>query len=73
MATLPNSVASLSTSGPDAPPDRLLHGTRAAARTLAAEHFAFCPDTIEAAPPNGLDAYAEKHLLGQETWSFWWD
>lgn len=47
--------------------------TRAEARALAAEHFAFCPDNIEATPPNGLDAYAEKYLLGQETWSFWWD
>lgn len=47
--------------------------TVAEARALAAEHFAFCPDNIEAAPPNGLDAYAEKYLLGQETWSFWWD
>ncbi|MFJ9059917.1 DUF4253 domain-containing protein [Streptomyces sp. NPDC102409] len=47
--------------------------TAAEARALAAEHFAFCPDTIEAVPPNGLDVYAEKHLLGQETWSFWWD
>ncbi|WP_405390176.1 DUF4253 domain-containing protein [Streptomyces sp. NBC_01102] len=47
--------------------------TLAEARALAAEHFAFCPDNIHAAPGDGLDVYAEKHLLGQETWSFWWD
>ncbi|WP_327117453.1 DUF4253 domain-containing protein [Streptomyces sp. NBC_01341] len=47
--------------------------TVAEARALAAEHFAFCPDNIDAAPPNGLAEYADKYLLGQETWSFWWD
>ncbi|MFB8030588.1 MULTISPECIES: DUF4253 domain-containing protein [unclassified Streptomyces] len=46
--------------------------TAAEARPLAAEHFAFCPDTIEAVPPDGLDVYAEKSLLGQETRSFRW-
>ncbi|MFJ4966549.1 hypothetical protein EES43_12040 [Streptomyces sp. ADI96-02] len=43
------------------------------ARALAAEHYAFCPDTIDQNPPYDLDAYAEKRLLGQEVWSFWWD
>ncbi|MEU0626162.1 DUF4253 domain-containing protein [Streptomyces sp. NPDC005989] len=43
------------------------------ARAVAAEHFAFCPDNIEQNPPYDLDVYAEKMVLGQETWSFWWD
>lgn len=47
--------------------------TEAEARALAAEHFAFCPDNINQSTLNSLDAYAEKALLNQETWSFWWD
>lgn len=43
------------------------------ARALAAEHFAFCPDNIDQAPPYDLDDYAEKSLLNQTTWAFWWD
>ncbi|MFE8979032.1 DUF4253 domain-containing protein [Streptomyces cyaneofuscatus] len=43
------------------------------ARALAAEHYAFCPDNIDQSPPYDLDAYAEKHVLDQEVWSFWWD
>ncbi|MGW0853778.1 DUF4253 domain-containing protein [Streptomyces sp. NPDC002690] len=43
------------------------------ARALAAEHYAFCPDNIDQNPPYDLDAYAEKHLLDRESWSFWWD
>ncbi|MFE7358259.1 DUF4253 domain-containing protein [Streptomyces sp. NPDC057543] len=43
------------------------------ARALAAEHFAFCPDNINQNPPYDLDVYAEKMVLNQETWSFWWD
>ncbi|MEV4877368.1 DUF4253 domain-containing protein [Streptomyces cyaneofuscatus] len=43
------------------------------ARALAAEHYAFCPDNIDQSPPYDLDVYAEKHLLDQEVWSFWWD
>ncbi|MFD4861999.1 DUF4253 domain-containing protein [Streptomyces atratus] len=43
------------------------------ARAVAAEHFAFCPDNIEQNPPYDLDVYAEKMVLNQETWSFWWD
>lgn len=46
--------------------------TEAEAYALAAEHFAFCPDNVDARP-RGLRSYAEKHLLGQEVWSFWWD
>ncbi|MFF8916755.1 DUF4253 domain-containing protein [Streptomyces sp. NPDC015032] len=47
--------------------------TPAEARAVAAEHFAFCPDNIEQNPPYDLDVYAEKMVLNQETWSFWWD
>ncbi|MFJ1831735.1 DUF4253 domain-containing protein [Streptomyces sp. NPDC087532] len=47
--------------------------TPAEARALAAEHFAFCPDNINQSPPYDLDVYAEKMVLKQETWSFWWD
>ncbi|MFJ5048755.1 DUF4253 domain-containing protein [Streptomyces sp. NPDC088719] len=43
------------------------------ARALAAEHYAFCPDNIDQSPPYDLDAYAEKSVLNQEAWSFWWD
>ncbi|MFJ7493257.1 DUF4253 domain-containing protein [Streptomyces sp. NPDC097727] len=47
--------------------------TLAEARAVAAEHFAFCPDNIDQNPPYDLDIYAEKMLLNQEAWSFWWD
>ncbi|MER6106354.1 DUF4253 domain-containing protein [Streptomyces sp. NPDC001832] len=43
------------------------------ARALAAEHFAFCPDNLNQSTLSSLDAYAEKALLDQEAWSFWWD
>ncbi|MFD4021401.1 DUF4253 domain-containing protein [Streptomyces sindenensis] len=48
-------------------------GTIEEARALAAEHYAFCPDNIDQSPPYDLDAYAEKAVLNQEAWSFWWD
>ncbi|MFJ9640182.1 DUF4253 domain-containing protein [Streptomyces sp. NPDC101178] len=47
--------------------------TLAEARALAAEHYAFCPDNIDQSPPYDLDVYAEKAVLNQEAWSFWWD
>ncbi|MFJ2224350.1 DUF4253 domain-containing protein [Streptomyces anulatus] len=43
------------------------------ARALAAEHYAFCPDNIDQSPPYDLGVYAEKAVLNQEAWSFWWD
>jgi hypothetical protein len=56
-----------------APPTAL-----AEAEALAAEHFAFSPDTLaqgtfprSGTPP--LAAYAERHLLGRRAWHFWWD
>ncbi|WP_137234230.1 DUF4253 domain-containing protein [Streptomyces sp. BPSDS2] len=48
-------------------------GTIEEARALAAEHYAFCPDNIDQSPPYDLDVYAEKAILNQEAWSFWWD
>ncbi|MFF1460217.1 DUF4253 domain-containing protein [Streptomyces sp. NPDC058330] len=47
--------------------------TLAEARALAEEHLAFCPDTVDQSPPYGLDLYAERNLLSQATWGFWWD
>ncbi|MFB7556726.1 DUF4253 domain-containing protein [Streptomyces brevispora] len=47
--------------------------TTAEAEALAAEHFAFCPDNIQQSTLNSLQVYAEKALLNQETWAFWWD
>lgn len=45
--------------------------TIAAARHVAAEHLAFCPENVE--DVNGaFAAYAEK-LVGVQHWSFWWD
>ncbi|MES5824295.1 DUF4253 domain-containing protein [Streptomyces sp. RG80] len=43
------------------------------AEALAAEHFAFCPDNIWQGADATLKAYAERQLLGQPAWSFWWD
>lgn len=46
--------------------------TPAEALPVAAEHFAFCPDTIW----QGYDtirAYVEERLLGSPHWTFWWD
>jgi Domain of unknown function (DUF4253) len=39
--------------------------------TLAAEHFAFCPDNIWQGAGT-LAAYAES-LQGSRVWTFWWD
>ncbi|MFF8868313.1 DUF4253 domain-containing protein [Streptomyces sp. NPDC015139] len=46
--------------------------TREAAEAVAAEHFAFCPDTALEDGPDPLRAYA-KDLVGSHTWTFWWD
>ena len=43
------------------------------ALALAAEHFAFCPDNINQSALNTLGLYAEKALLGEQSWAFWWD
>ncbi|WP_346764996.1 DUF4253 domain-containing protein [Streptomyces sp. A1277] len=40
---------------------------------MAAEHFAFCPDTIRQSTLDTLRAYAPEALLKQESWAFWWD
>ncbi|MFE1312141.1 DUF4253 domain-containing protein [Streptomyces sp. NPDC058755] len=46
--------------------------TLAEAEAVAAEHFAFCPDNVTQNGPDALRAYA-KGLIGEPTWSFWWD
>ncbi|MER6129889.1 DUF4253 domain-containing protein [Streptomyces sp. NPDC001795] len=47
--------------------------TPAEAEAVAAEHFAFCPDNITQGHHETLSAYAEREVLGQRIWSFWWD
>ncbi|MER5212360.1 DUF4253 domain-containing protein [Streptomyces sp. NPDC002838] len=47
--------------------------TLAEAEALAAEHFAFCPDNIWQGSDTTLRAYAERQLLNQPAWHFWWD
>ncbi|MFE2584997.1 DUF4253 domain-containing protein [Streptomyces sp. NPDC059378] len=42
------------------------------AEAVAAEHFAFCPDTLAQDGPDALQDYA-KSLIAAETWYFWWD
>lgn len=44
------------------------------AMSVAAEHFAFCPDNIlQSSATTTLEAYAERRLLNQPAWHFWWD
>jgi hypothetical protein len=47
--------------------------TLAEAEAVAAEHFAFCPDNIWQGSEPSLTAYAERHVLDQPVWQFWWD
>ncbi|MGW0337228.1 DUF4253 domain-containing protein [Streptomyces sp. NPDC003011] len=47
--------------------------TEAEAEALAAEHFAFCPDTVGRGDDTTLRAYAQRQLLHQPAWHFWWD
>ena len=43
------------------------------ALAVAAEHFAFCPDNIwQGGDPPTLSAYALR-LIGDTSWTFWWD
>ncbi|GAA3096104.1 DUF4253 domain-containing protein [Streptomyces echinatus] len=46
--------------------------TQEDAEAVAAEHFAFCPDSILQGEEDTLRGYA-KTLLGEDTWTFWWD
>ncbi|MEV6838173.1 DUF4253 domain-containing protein [Streptomyces sp. NPDC051133] len=46
--------------------------TREDAEAVAAEHFAFCPDTVLQSDQDTLSAYA-KDLVGSTAWTFWWD
>lgn len=43
------------------------------AMALAAEHFAFCPDNLWQGADHTMEAYAERQLLHQPAWHFWWD
>lgn len=43
------------------------------AESLAAEHFAFCPDNITQGTFDTLREYARESLLAKPTWHFWWD
>ncbi|WP_327317040.1 DUF4253 domain-containing protein [Streptomyces sp. NBC_01235] len=43
----------------------------AEAEAVAAEHFAFCPDTITQGT-GSLREYAQQ-LIGERAWHFWWD
>ncbi|MEU6278053.1 DUF4253 domain-containing protein [Streptomyces populi] len=47
--------------------------TAAEAEAIAAEHFAFCPDTIGQGDHDTLREYAEHEVLNGRVWSFWWD
>jgi hypothetical protein len=49
-----------------APPVTIRH-----ALNVAAEHWAFCPDSITQGPGNLMDYAAQ--IRGTTTWSFWWD
>jgi hypothetical protein len=42
------------------------------ALAVAAEHFAFCPDSVWQGSYKNLEEYAAS-LVGQNCWSFWWD
>jgi hypothetical protein len=44
----------------------------AAALTIAAEHFAFCPDNVWQGGAPDLSSYAGE-LIDAPVWSFWWD
>ncbi|MCX4818529.1 DUF4253 domain-containing protein [Streptomyces sp. NBC_01142] len=47
--------------------------TMTEAEAVAAEHFAFCPDSITQNDHDTLRAYAARDVLGRQSWSFWWD
>ncbi|MFE1553384.1 DUF4253 domain-containing protein [Streptomyces sp. NPDC058734] len=46
--------------------------TLAEALPVAAEHFAFCPDSVWQGSGTVRD-YAAEALVGAAHWSFWWD
>ncbi|SDQ34536.1 protein of unknown function [Thermostaphylospora chromogena] len=53
----------LSVAAPPVTPEHALH--------VAAEHWAFCPDSVFQGPGT-LVEYAEE-IRGRNAWSFWWD
>lgn len=40
---------------------------------VAAEHLAFCPDNVWQGAETGTLAEYADHLVGEDTWHFWWD
>jgi hypothetical protein len=46
--------------------------TREQALRVAAEHFAFCPDSVWQGDYKNLEEYAAS-LIDQNCWGFWWD
>ncbi len=47
--------------------------TMAEAEAVAAEHYAFCPDNIDQGSRTTLREYAEREVLNEKVWAFWWD
>ncbi|MFF0286052.1 DUF4253 domain-containing protein [Streptomyces sp. NPDC005262] len=47
--------------------------TMTEALAVAAQHFAFCPDTVWQGYEESLTEYAAVRVLGKRAWSFWWD
>ncbi|WP_216590422.1 DUF4253 domain-containing protein [Streptomyces brasiliscabiei] len=47
--------------------------TETEAEAVAAEHFAFCPDTVRQGTADDTRAAYARTLLGEPVWSFWWD
>ncbi|WP_051845215.1 DUF4253 domain-containing protein [Streptomyces sp. NRRL S-813] len=47
--------------------------TMTEAQAVAAEHFAFSPDTITQGHHDTLRAYAAHAILDRTVWNFWWD
>ncbi|MGJ5890337.1 hypothetical protein DF268_44020 [Streptomyces sp. V2] len=45
--------------------------TQEEAEAIAAEHYAFCPDTVDQ-HSGPIETYA-KTLIGAQSWHFWWD
>jgi hypothetical protein len=43
------------------------------AESVAAEHFAFCPDRITQEFMGTIGEYADQEVRGKSAWWFWWD
>lgn len=64
VVALSHARLDLSVAAPPQTPDEAL--------AIAAEHFAFCPDTIWQGYET-IRLYAEEALVGNTHWTFWWD